>query len=186
MDRAARYFTFLIYPVIISLVLLGVPLPGFAQENLTITTYYPSPAGSYNEMTVQSFLYVGNNCTIRLGSPASFVDLMTFATGPNRIQFHVPVNVTGDITANNITAQNNLTVANTLTANGINVATALRQLRDFNNAQTVWEGVQNGYIAIICGAVAVIVPPVGVAIVLLVGGLGAAALSAFLPVPPVF
>lgn len=35
-------------------------IPAFAQENITITTYYPSPYGSYNDMDVHRNLTVFN------------------------------------------------------------------------------------------------------------------------------
>ncbi|MFA5008871.1 MAG: hypothetical protein WC546_06605 [Candidatus Omnitrophota bacterium] len=35
-------------------------LPGFSQESITITTYYPSPAGVYNELYVHDRMAIGD------------------------------------------------------------------------------------------------------------------------------
>ena len=49
------------YLTIIFFVLgLGLSFPGFAQEQITITTYYPSPFGIYNEMRAKR-MAVGTN-----------------------------------------------------------------------------------------------------------------------------
>jgi len=45
--------------VLIVLILSGFFSFSFAQENLTITTYYPSPYGSYKDLAVSNQLYVG-------------------------------------------------------------------------------------------------------------------------------
>jgi len=44
-------------------VLFLFPFFSFAQENITITTYYPSPYGSYRELRVQR-LALGENYSI--------------------------------------------------------------------------------------------------------------------------
>ena len=49
------------YCIIIFFILgLGLSFSGFAQEQITITTYYPSPFGIYNEMRAKR-LAVGTN-----------------------------------------------------------------------------------------------------------------------------
>ena len=49
------------YCIIIFFILgLGLSFSGFAQEQITITTYYPSPFGVYNEMRAKR-LAVGTN-----------------------------------------------------------------------------------------------------------------------------
>lgn len=40
--------------------IIGMPLFLYAQETLTITTYYPSPSGSYRDLTVTNLLQVDN------------------------------------------------------------------------------------------------------------------------------
>ncbi|MDD5432562.1 MAG: hypothetical protein PHO70_06230 [Candidatus Omnitrophica bacterium] len=37
--------------LIVPLILLGVPFPCFAQEDVTVTTYYPSPTGNFTNLT---------------------------------------------------------------------------------------------------------------------------------------
>lgn len=46
MIRAVRCLGFVLF------LILFLNSPGFSQETLTITTYYPSPYGSYNELRV--------------------------------------------------------------------------------------------------------------------------------------
>jgi hypothetical protein len=48
--------------VLIAVAFTGFLLTAFAQqqENLTITTYYPSPYGSYNELTIANRMAVGD------------------------------------------------------------------------------------------------------------------------------
>ena len=49
----------IVIPVIIGLILFGFLSLSSAQENLTITTYYPSPYGSYMDLRVSNQLSVG-------------------------------------------------------------------------------------------------------------------------------
>ncbi|RJP28247.1 MAG: hypothetical protein C4533_07165 [Candidatus Omnitrophota bacterium] len=60
--KKLRYFS---YPTIFFFLFLIMPDIGFAQETVTITTYYPSPQGSYLDLNVQGTLLVGT------GVPAS-------------------------------------------------------------------------------------------------------------------
>lgn len=58
------------YSVIVTLFFaIGIITPVFSQEDITITTYYPSPVGSYNDLTVSHHLEVvggvdGNNVSM--------------------------------------------------------------------------------------------------------------------------
>ena len=50
----------IVIPVVIGLVLFGfLSFSSAQQEHLTITTYYPSPFGSYRDLSVSNQLYVG-------------------------------------------------------------------------------------------------------------------------------
>ena len=49
----------IVISVLIGLALFGLLSLSFAQEHLTITTYYPSPYGSYKDLAVFNQLYVG-------------------------------------------------------------------------------------------------------------------------------
>ncbi|MEW6101192.1 MAG: hypothetical protein AB1481_02740 [Candidatus Omnitrophota bacterium] len=46
--------------IFLMMVLLSLPAFIFCQEEITITTYYPSPYGSYNELLVSSRQAIGN------------------------------------------------------------------------------------------------------------------------------
>jgi len=153
MQRIITRFSFITCPLIISLILLGLPLPLFAQtEDITITTYYPSPSGSFSNLTVNQNLNFENGVYIRVRQPGgSFVNVAQFFW--DHIDFLVPINPGrainfGDIFADNITAQNSLIVGD------INVGNALRN-------RILWDWViygnqiaQSGIIATICSAVA--------------------------------
>ena len=54
MGRAMRVFAFFAF-----FNLLILPAPSLAEERLTITTYYPSPSGSYRDLYVSEKLGVG-------------------------------------------------------------------------------------------------------------------------------
>jgi hypothetical protein len=54
-----RFFDFSLIFILFSLFFLNYPF-SFAQESLTITTYYPSPYGSYNQLQTNT-LGVGDN-----------------------------------------------------------------------------------------------------------------------------
>lgn len=59
MQKIVERFSLIVAPLVFSLIFLGVPVPSFAQEQVVITTYYPSPSGSFNEMRTNS-LSVGS------------------------------------------------------------------------------------------------------------------------------
>jgi len=59
--KISKYFLGLFF--IIAL----MPLPASAQEQITITTYYPSPSGSYNELTTTGNTYLTTNSGSNVG-----------------------------------------------------------------------------------------------------------------------
>jgi hypothetical protein len=44
--------------IFLTFIFVFLPYLSYAQETLTITTYYPSPYGSYNELKVASNTYL--------------------------------------------------------------------------------------------------------------------------------
>lgn len=63
MEKILSYLRLAIYPLIICSVVIQLPGKSFAQsqsgEYITITTYYPSPMGSYNNLSAAGILTVG-------------------------------------------------------------------------------------------------------------------------------
>ena len=63
MKKILTYCRLIAYPLIVALVTVQLPQLSFAQgagETLTITTYYPSPVGSYRDLTVAGDLTLDN------------------------------------------------------------------------------------------------------------------------------
>ena len=53
MYKIVKLFSFIVYPLMLSLVFLGVPIEEtHADESITLTTYYPAPYGVYDHMAV--------------------------------------------------------------------------------------------------------------------------------------
>jgi len=63
--------------------LLLFPVVCFAQETLTISTYYPSPYGSYNELQVGNLKIGNNNTNTTLNGVVNFWPQARPATGNN-------------------------------------------------------------------------------------------------------
>lgn len=183
MQKIITRFNFITCPLIISLILLGLPLPLFAQEDITITTYYPSPSGSFNNLTVTQNLNFENGVYIRVRQPGgSFVNVAQFFW--DHIDFLVPINpgrVTdfGDITADNITADN-ITATSSLNAGTTNVGQALNRRLLWDWAIYANQQGQSTAIGGICGAVGLLDP---VRQIMAAGVLAAFLLIITLPAP---
>ena len=52
---------------IFAFVFTFLPISLLAQETLTITTYYPSPYGSYNELSTSGNTYLATTAAGRVG-----------------------------------------------------------------------------------------------------------------------
>lgn len=81
MKKILAYCRLAAYPLIFCLITVQLPRLACAQEQITITTYYPSPFGSYQDLTVARDLSVGETLYIGQGDP-------TPGTAPSpRIEF---------------------------------------------------------------------------------------------------
>jgi hypothetical protein len=89
-----KHFLPTVYPLIIGIVILGLPLSTSAKaeeqtEALTITTYYPAPYGVYKNMNITEKLIVGDGTEVFVDTPSGQELIMTItATG---IRFHKPI-----------------------------------------------------------------------------------------------
>ena len=59
MKKIIKSFRPVIIPLIVCLVISQVQLPPVSAEEITITTYYPSPSGSYLDLNAQGTLLIG-------------------------------------------------------------------------------------------------------------------------------
>src|SRR3989338_9655532 len=57
---------------------------GFSAEQLTITTYYPSPYGSYQDLEVTNSLRVGNNTTTSADMAIDAINILPPANNVNK------------------------------------------------------------------------------------------------------
>ena len=117
MKKQNIYFKCIVYPLIACFVVVQVPCASFAQEQITLTTYYPSPQGSYNELSVQANLNFANGAHIRGGDTLAgpFTDLITLSRvgGVWTVTFNVPV-----VFSRNFVVRGDLTVEGDLRVNG--------------------------------------------------------------------
>lgn len=51
MRRILKVLSFFVYPLVLCFVITQLHIPAYAQERITISTYYPSPYGSYRELS---------------------------------------------------------------------------------------------------------------------------------------
>jgi len=109
MYKILQRFSLIIAPLIFSLIFLGVPIPSFAQEQLTITTYYPSPAGSFSNLTVTGMLTAGQ----------------LHVTGTSQLDGNVTagsnISAAGNISATNVSASSRVS-APTVNATNVNAS----------------------------------------------------------------
>lgn len=119
MQKLLKYFCRAVYPLIISLIILQVFLPAFAQnsEQFSVTAYYPSPSGIYDQVSVGGSLNFGEGLQIQAGAVLSgpMNKLITFrSTGPDRgIRFHEHVIFRGNVIfSGNVTVNGNLSADN--------------------------------------------------------------------------
>jgi hypothetical protein len=117
MKKVLKHFSYLAYPLVFTLVILSIPLPSFA-EDLTITTYYPSPYGNYSELTVEQNLNISQNANIRSGTsvPASWTNVMKVT--PTVITFSVPVVFSKVTTFNDTATFNKIAPQKAIITNG--------------------------------------------------------------------
>ena len=102
MGRILRVIRIMAFPLIFSIFFFNQPIVSFA-EDITITTYYPSPAGSYNDLSVNRYLDLSAGAQIRIAGGATSTPIMTVYS--DHIEFNVPVTFNGNVTATgNITA----------------------------------------------------------------------------------
>lgn len=135
MKRTIKRFSYLVYPLVFSLLVLGTPLPSFAQENITITTYYPSPMGSYNDLSVARYLDMENGLIVRsrLNTGAAWQNIMSIS--PNLITFLVPVTLNGAVTLNaNVVSNRDITARNITATNTLSGAIVLAGIVNLGNA----------------------------------------------------
>jgi len=94
-----RSFCQAVLVLIFSLVVSQLPLsPAYAEENITITTYYPSPSGSYLDLNVQGTMLVGT------GTPASSVSSrIEFSHNTSSSRSHWNIDQGGSPSSNNTT-----------------------------------------------------------------------------------
>ncbi len=179
MQRVITCFRFIAYPLIISLAILNVPFPALAQEDITITTYYPSPSGSFNELTISSFLNFENGAFIRVRQPGvGFVNVAQLFW--DHINFLVPINPPGG-GANPIGIwANNLTVNGTLIVGGIDVGGALGRRWLWDLAIFANQQVQSSIIVLLCTA---IVLPDAAEVIAMIGVAALLVNMALLPPP---
>jgi hypothetical protein len=101
MKNIIKLFRPVIIPLVICLVVSQLPLsPAYAEENITITTYYPSPSGSYLDLNVQGTLLVGT------GTPASGVSSrieFSHNTSSSRSHWNIDQAAPSGSTSNNTT-----------------------------------------------------------------------------------
>ncbi len=113
MKRLIKRFNLIALLLIPALIFSYLPSPVSAEE-ITITTYYPSPYGSYNNLTVGTALnLVYGTGIVKAGASAAgpFSDIMTISA--SGITFLVPVVFNQGMTINGP-----LTVNGLLTVNG--------------------------------------------------------------------
>lgn len=97
MKKILRAVKIAAYPLIFSLLVFNQPIISFAEE-ITITTYYPSPAGSYNDLSVNRYLDLAVGTQVRVpGAAGTPTTLMTIYS--DHIVFNVPVIFNSDITS---------------------------------------------------------------------------------------
>ena len=117
MKKQNIYFKCIVYPLIACFVIVQAPCASFAQEQITLTTYYPSPQGSYNELSVQANLNFANGAHIRGGDTLAgpFTDLITLSRvgGVWTVTCNVPV-----VFSRNFVVRGDLTVEGDLRVNG--------------------------------------------------------------------
>lgn len=111
MYKIVQRFSLIIAPLIFSLIFLGVPIPSFAQEQLTITTYYPSPAGRFSSLTVTGLLTAGQ---LHVTGTSQLDGAVT--AGSN-------ISAAGNISATNVSASSRVSAptVNATTVNATNV-----------------------------------------------------------------
>jgi hypothetical protein len=101
MKNIIKLFRPVIIPLIVCLIASQLPLsPAYAEENITITTYYPSPSGSYLDLNVQGTLLVGT------GTPASGVSSrieFSHNTSSSRNHWNIDQAAPSGSTSNNTT-----------------------------------------------------------------------------------
>lgn len=104
MKKILRCFNLLVYPLILCLVILQLPRYGLAQEEIVIDNYYPSPAGYYDQLKVNTSLNFKYGASISTTGTAGEVAMITFNAdgmvfGPQEgARFDGEVTVVGDMT----------------------------------------------------------------------------------------
>lgn len=61
MHRILKALSFFVYPLVFCFVITQLHIPAYAQEQITISTYYPSPYGSYKDLEVAGDLTLRTN-----------------------------------------------------------------------------------------------------------------------------
>jgi hypothetical protein len=74
--------------ILVVIIFLSFPILAFTQdESITITTYYPSPYGSYNELATNVFQLKPQN-TAPTGAPSELKGKLYFDNNDNTLKYH--------------------------------------------------------------------------------------------------
>ena len=106
----------------LSALLLAAAPAHIASENVTLSTYYPSPSGVYTQMITTGRTLLardGGNVGIGTPTPAVKLDVIGAARVTGDLSVIGSANITGTLTVDSLTA--NSIMANSLTANSISL-----------------------------------------------------------------
>lgn len=132
MQTVLRYFRIAIYPLVTCFILTQAPISALAQgehEHVSVTTYYPSPKGNFNELAIGTNLYFASHAAIYHKTRGDVVHFGNFASDADgdgvidstyvAIAFNVPVKFEQGVTFDtNSSVIFNIPYTLTFTVNG--------------------------------------------------------------------